>query len=144
MCGILSRMRRLTLFGFFTVVFALLAPTANAQLPAPPKDLADFPFSFAPDAPGAFAADGFLDKPAGRLGPVVVKGDHFYTGDKRIRFWGVNFAFSACFPTHAQADQVAARLAHFGVNAVRLHHMDNQKFPNGIFADDKLETLSPE
>ena len=39
---------------------------------------------------------------------------------------------------------MAGRLAHFGFNAVRLHHMDNQKFPNGIFADDKLETLSAE
>jgi hypothetical protein len=122
----------------------LISFTAQGQLPSPPTDLANFPFSFAPDAPGAFSADALLDKPAGRLGPVVVKGEHFYTGEKRIRFWGVNFAFSACFPTHGEADQVASRLAHFGINAVRLHHMDNQKFPNGIFADDKLESLSPE
>jgi hypothetical protein len=132
-------MRSLTIVGLFS---SLLVLTTTAQLPPPPKDLADFPFSFAPDAPGVFALT--LDKPAARLGPVTVKGDHFYTGDQRIRFWGVNFAFSACFPTHDQADQVAARLSHFGINAVRLHHMDNQKFPNGIFADDKLETLSPE
>ena len=101
-----------------TIVLALITAAASAQLPPPPKDLANFPFSFAPDAPGALAADSLLDKPAGRLGPVVVKGDHFYTGDKRIRFWGVNFAFSACFPTHAQADQVAARLASEGNEVV--------------------------
>ncbi|HEY7119706.1 MAG TPA: carbohydrate binding domain-containing protein, partial [Tepidisphaeraceae bacterium] len=77
-----------------------------------------------------------------RLGPVVVKGDHFYTGDRRIRFWGVNLAFSACFPTHDQADRLALRLSRFGINAVRLHHMDMFKFPNGIFADDALESLS--
>jgi hypothetical protein len=120
----------------------LLPALSRAELPPPPKDLVDFPISFDKDAPGAFSAYDLLDKPAGRRGPVVVKADHFYTGDKRIRFWGVNLAFSACFPTHAQADKLANRLAHFGVNAVRLHHMDMQKFPNGIFADDKLETLS--
>src|SRR5437899_10239939 len=99
-------MRSPTFFRFFTVFFALVAPSAIAQLPPPPKDLADFPFSFAADTPGPLAVT--QDKPAGRQGPVVVKGDHFYTGDQRIRFWGLNFAFAACFPTHAQADQVAA------------------------------------
>ncbi|HSI33126.1 MAG: carbohydrate binding domain-containing protein [Phycisphaerae bacterium] len=124
----------------------LASVTASADLPAPPKasDLADFPMTWTPDPIGAFDAAPLLDKPAGRLGPVVVKGAHFYTGDKRIKFWGVNLAFSANFPTHEQADRVAARLAHFGVNAVRFHHMDNQRFPNGLFADAKFETLSEE
>ena len=120
----------------------LVAISTQAQLPPPPQNLTPFPFDFSSNAPGAMAVS--LEKPAGSIGPVIVKGDHFYTSDRRIKFWGVNFAFSACFPTHAQADQLAARLAHFGINAVRFHHMDNQKFPNGIFADDKLETLSPE
>ncbi|MDB5322942.1 MAG: hypothetical protein JWN40_4573 [Phycisphaerales bacterium] len=137
-------MNRPPLVFLLSSLFSLVTLSAAAQLPAPSKDLVDFPFSFAPDAPGAFAAEALLDKPAGRLGPVTVKGGHFYTGEKRIRFWGVNFAFSACFPTHDQADQVAVRLARFGVNAVRFHHMDMQKFPGGIFADEKLETLSPE
>src|SRR5690242_19701915 len=130
--------------GLVLVLVVIGAGRARGELPAPPTGLVEFPFSFAPDAPGAVSAEGLLDKPAGRAGAVVVKGSHFYTGEKRIRFWGVNFAFSACFPTHEEADQVAGRLAHFGFNAVRLHHMDNQKFPNGIFADDKLETLSAE
>jgi len=129
---------------FFLI--ALLPVVACAELPAPPKDgdLVDFPMTWTPDAPGAFDVAPLLDKPAGRLGPVVARDGHFYTGDQRIRFWGVNFCFSANFPTHEQADRVASRLAHFGVNAVRFHHMDNQKFPNGIFADAKLETLSEE
>jgi hypothetical protein len=121
----------------------LLSSAARAQLPPPPKNLVDFPISFDDAAPGAFSAYDLLDKPAGRLGPVVVKKDHFYTGEKRIKFWGVNFAFSACFPSHEQAERVASRLAHFGINAVRLHHMDMFAYPSGIFADDKLETLSP-
>jgi hypothetical protein len=126
-----------------TLLLPLLLPLAShSQLPPPPTDLSDFPPSFGAGAPGALAADKLLDKPAGRLGPVVVKGDHFYTGDRRIRFWGVNLAFSACFPTHDQADRLALRLSRFGINAVRLHHMSMFKFPNGIFADDALESLS--
>ena len=56
----------------------------------------------------------------------------------------MNLAFGANFPTHAQADLMARRLGRFGVNAVRLHHMDGHPFPDGIFADKTLTTLSPE
>ncbi len=127
------------------ILAVLMAPVfSRGELPPPVKEWADFPISFDNDAPGSFSAYDLLDKPAGRLGPVVVKGEHFYTGEKRIRFWGVNFAFSACFPSHDQAERVASRLAHFGINAVRLHHMDMFAYPNGLFADAKLETLSPE
>jgi len=90
------------------------------------------------------SADALLDKPAGRDGVVIVRDDHFYTAARRLRFWGVNIAFAGNFPAHDQADAVAERLARFGINAVRLHHMDSQPFPNGIFADDSLEKLSPD
>src|SRR5688572_7893059 len=110
------------------LLLLLAAPAALALLPPTPQDLVDFPFSYAPDAPGAMSAHTLLDAPAGRHGPVVAQDGHFYTGDRRIRFWGVNLCFAACFPTHEQADKVAARLARFGVNAVRFHHMDMFKF----------------
>jgi hypothetical protein len=128
------------------LAIVLLAAPSPAQLPPPPPlpTLVDFPFSFAPDAPGRVAADALLDKPAGRLGPIVARDGHFYTRDRRIRFWGVNLCFAANFPAHEQSDKLARRLARFGVNAVRFHHMDNQKFPGGIFADAKLEKLSDE
>lgn len=89
------------------------------------------------------AAD-LLDKPAGRQGPIVCRDGHFYSGETRVRFWGVNIAFGANFPTHAKADLLALRFARYGINAVRFHHMDNQPFPNGIFADASLTALSPE
>ena len=54
------------------------------------------------------APDAASDAPAGRLGPVVARDGHFFTGEKRIRFWGVNLCFSACFPTHEQADKLAS------------------------------------
>jgi hypothetical protein len=112
----------------------LLCPGAVSwgALPPPATEWVDFPVSYDADAPGAFAADGFLDKPAGRDGGVVARDGHFYSGGRRVRFLGVNFCFGANFPTHAEANVVAARLARFGINIVRFHHMDTQPFPGGI------------
>lgn len=70
--------------------------------------------------------------------------DHFYTPDgRRVRLWGVNLSFDANFPTHQDADKVARRLADFGVNAVRFHHMDTTSWPRGLWAEDG-KTLHPE
>src|SRR5262249_31241168 len=44
---------------------------------------------------------------------------------------------------HDDAVKVAARMAKFGINAVRFHHMDMQSTPGGIFAADG-RTLDPE
>jgi hypothetical protein len=77
------------------------------------------------------------------LPPVAVKDGHFFAGGQRVRFWGVNFCFGANFPPHDVADKVAARLAGFGVNCVRFHHMDNQQYPDGIW-DKDFKRLSPE
>src|SRR5439155_17111618 len=65
---------------------------AAAELPPPPKDLAPWSMEWAGGAPGVFSAADLLDKPAGKNGPVVARDGHFYTGDKRVRFWGVNIA----------------------------------------------------
>jgi hypothetical protein len=101
---------------------------------------------YAADAPGLLATDALLPSPAGASGFVTARDGHFYLGNTttRVRFWGVNVCFGGCFPSHEQADATARRLARFGVNAVRFHHMDNAPFPRGIFADERLETLSPE
>ena len=49
---------------------------------------------------------------------------HFMANSQRIRFLGVNFAGDSPFMPTNKADAVAARLARFGVNNVRFHHMD--------------------
>lgn len=65
-------------------------------------------------------------RPAGSAGPIGVSADgHFEAGGKRIRFWGVNITGPSVFSSHEDAEKVAARLAKFGVNIVRFHHMDN-------------------
>jgi hypothetical protein len=76
------------------------------------------------------------DKPAGRDGFVRVKDGHLFTGEKRLRIFGVNVCFGANFPRHEDAEKVAARMAKFGINCVRFHHMDMFSAPNGIFAKD--------
>jgi hypothetical protein len=130
-----------------SIVFVLAdARFAGAQLPAAPSSgsiWSNWSMTLTPDQPGELSADSLLDKPAARNGPIVIRNGHFYSGDSRVRFWGVNLAFSANFPTHSQADELAVRFARYGINAVRFHHMDNQPFPNGIFADSSLTTLSP-
>ncbi len=49
---------------------------------------------------------------------------HFTARGERIRFLGMNFAGDSPFMPTNKADAVAARLAKFGVNNVRFHHMD--------------------
>ena len=77
------------------------------------------------------------------LPPIRIEGGHFASGGQRVRFWGVNLCFEACFPTHDLADRLAVRLAAFGVNCVRFHHMDAHAFPRGIWKKD-FSGLSPE
>ncbi|MEM1581452.1 MAG: beta-galactosidase [Candidatus Bathyarchaeia archaeon] len=78
------------------------------------------------DSEGTFVSlSSLLDKPAGRFGFIHVGRDgHLYAGDKRIKFLGVNICGSAAFPKKEDAEKIAARLAKFGVNIVRFHHMD--------------------
>jgi len=70
--------------------------------------------------------------------------EHFYTeSGQRVRLWGVNLSFGANFPTHADAERIAKRMAAFGVNTVRFHHMDTANWPRGIW-DKNGKDLHPE
>lgn len=76
-----------------------------------------------------------LNKPLEASDRVFVKQAHFYTlgadltrdtsDDKRLRFFGINLAASANFPTPEMARLLAKRLRRLGFNAVRLHQLDN-------------------
>jgi len=86
-----------------------------------------------------------LDAPAGKHGFVKVKDGHFFFEDgTRAKFWGTNLCFNACFPNHEQAEILADRIAFFGFNAVRLHHMDFFFEPKGIFEDIQLAYKNPQ
>lgn len=77
----------------------------------------------------------------------------FSNTGQRARFWGTNLTFSAAFPPSPDyppaegelqdtqaAGKMAARLAKLGFNAVRLHHMDNQARPAGLWLDPWNDT----
>ena len=92
-----------------------------------------FPFVLPWDdaSPGTITDVSFLNaKPAGVHGYIAARQGHFVetnTG-RRIRFLGTNFVSRAAFPSHADAEKVAARVAKLGINIVRLHHMDNDNW----------------
>jgi hypothetical protein len=82
-----------------------------------------------------------LDAPAGKYGPVTVRGGHFYFKDapgKRIRFYGTNLCYSANFPTHAEAERIATDLAATGYNVVRFHHYDD------MLTMDSRDSMTPD
>ncbi len=98
------------------------------------KDTEDwFPFEFPLDDTNLDSIDltGLLDAPAGKRGFVTVRPDgHFYFEDgTRARFFGTNVGGRDCAPDRDLARVVAARLAKYGVNMLRLHSMDGRWGP---------------
>lgn len=77
-----------------------------------------------------------LEKPAGKHGFIRAENDSLVNGEgKQFRILGVNTAFSGNFPTHDQAEKISARMAKYGINAVRIHHLDTLRSPSGIWLD---------
>jgi len=113
-------------FLLLAACLTLAAPRAGRPQAPPPSA---FPFVIPWDdaAPGTATDVSFLNaKPAGVNGRVVARAGHFVesgTG-KRVRFLGVAFTFGSAFPSHADAEKVAARLAKYGINLVRVHFID--------------------
>ena len=98
-----------------------LAALAVCAAEAPPL----FPFLISYDAPdNAVNMSHLLDAPAGRHGFVRVQDGRFVTDKGPIRFHATNLTGPANFPTHAQADELADRIARFGINCVRMHYFD--------------------
>ncbi len=141
-------MDRFALFGSIAALagLALLGtctPSRSQEKPAL------FPFTIPWDdaAPSVANVSAWNETPAGKHGFISVRDGHFVDGaGKRIRFFGTNLCFAADFPPHEVAEKVAKRMAKFGINIVRFHHMDNQYFPSGIWdkAYPDKQHLSPE
>jgi hypothetical protein len=93
------------------------------------------------DSPIAISSIEPIDTNDARL---VVRSGHFYCGDERVRLWGVNLSFGANLPKHEDAAYVAARLAAAGVNAVRCHHMDTDRWPRGLWNAEDGKSIAPE
>lgn len=107
----------------------LKLPTA---LPSSANGTTDADTRFAFLTPWDESKPNFLDLsslnngPAGSHGFIVVRNGHFAetnTG-RRVRFLGTNLGLDGLFPSHEDADKLAAHLAKYGMNLVRLHHED--------------------
>jgi len=121
---------------------AVSLPAAGSAPPSEPAGLFPFTLPWNDVSPGLTNLSAWLEKPAGKSGFIVAKDGHLQAGDRRIRLLGVNLCFSASFPKHEEADQIAPRMARFGINCVRFHHMDTSASPNGLLKDD-WRTIDP-
>jgi hypothetical protein len=75
-----------------------------------------------------FSKLGFQKGPAGSHGRVIANANGQFafaeSSKSPQRFYGVNLCFGAQYLSHAEADQLADRLARIGYNAVRIHHYE--------------------
>ena len=137
--------RPIVILGFILV--ELLAPV-RADDGFPPL----FSFVISYDGPdNASSMAHLLDAPAGKHGFIRAENGRFVNDAGPVRLHATNLTGPANFPTHEQADKLAARLARFGINCVRLHYFD-EAYGNfmiekkaGIFGDEpkSLRVLDP-
>ncbi|MFO1476501.1 MAG: carbohydrate binding domain-containing protein [Verrucomicrobiota bacterium] len=72
-----------------------------------------------------------LNSPIGTARVVADANGHLSVNGQRVRFLGMNFAGDAPFCPTNNAEGMAARVAKFGINAIRFHHMDAPWAYNG-------------
>ncbi len=84
-----------------------------------------------------------LHKPAGKYGYIQASGGHFVTGNgERFKIWGQNMTLSAPMPPCEDAPKIAKRMAKYGINCIRLHHIDH-RWPEGIIIRHSSGTPAP-
>ena len=150
----------LSFSGYAAFLFAfqlLLSASLSANPPAPPvpsspkgSDSAApelFPFEASAENLNSFLNAPVSSRPAGADGLIRVENEHFVNDAGIVRFWGVNVCMGGCFPEKETASAMARRIASFGLNIVRLHHMDmreiwGKNYPRQTeFDPEKLDRL---
>jgi len=94
-------------------------------------------------APGEIGMQEWLEKPAGKHGRIVRKGDKLYYDGKEIKLWGINNTFAACSPDKILAEKRAAFYAKYGINSVRLHKYADGTGWAGIQSKDSFVEFDP-
>lgn len=102
----------------------------------PPEELIPFQLSSIPTTKNITNLSDWNEKPAGKHGKITTQNGHLQYNGQRIRLFGVNIVGPGAFPTHEEATQISKRLARFGINIVRLHHLDTQATPRGLLMED--------
>lgn len=137
--------RFLLVIGFFCLPLLVNASPAIFEIDQdniPP----DFDFSW-------------MNKPLTASDRLVARSGHFFAvgndlkagtaDDRRVRLFGVNLVGAANFPEESNARGYAQRLAHLGINLVRLHHMDtfvddnSSGYPSAIVGRGPYPELDP-
>lgn len=109
------RMQRI-LWVIWAVVLAALASVQAQMVP--------FVLPWDDATPGITDFSG-MNRPIDSESRVTVdENGRFVVGGSRIRFLGMNFAGDSPFMSTNKAEGVASRLAKFGINNVRFHHLD--------------------
>lgn len=116
------------------------APVASATpkpSATPVPALIPFVLPWDDATPSVTNISSWLDAPAGGRGFIIAKDGHLFAGNKRVKLFGVNLTSAANFPTHEEADKIAARLAKFGIGCVRLNQLDAEPSPKGLLKQDR-------
>lgn len=124
-----SAVLRRSLAASFLLPTLLTAACGQATLPSAAPTVW-YPFVLPwDDAVRGTATDaaGLNGREAGIQGRIVSREGRFVeekTG-RRVRFLATNVGGKAAFPSRADADKIAARMAKLGINLVRFHHLNN-------------------
>ncbi len=88
----------------------------------------------------------FLDAPAGKHGflRVTAEGRFAFADGTPARFFGTNVGGARCSPEREQAKTLAARLAAYGVNLLRLHAPDGRWGKLIDYEKGNSRSLNPE
>ncbi|MFO8013394.1 MAG: carbohydrate binding domain-containing protein [Phycisphaerae bacterium] len=122
--------------------FLATLAAVGLTVPAAADEMVPFVIPVDPNPDSAIALEAEPVPPdAPRVG---VRDGHFAVGGERVRVWGVNLCFGACFPKPEDAPRIARRMAAAGVNSVRFHHMDTSAWPRGILDPKDRTRLVPE
>jgi hypothetical protein len=112
-------------------------PLSHAATPAAPEGWFVWPV-VEPAAGSALDTSALNAAPLGRI--AVKDGAFVDAAGRPLRFFGVNITSDDAFPSAADAELLARRLAKAGVNIARLHHLDN---PWGVGSGGSLWPKEP-
>ena len=119
----------------------LVKGLSHNSRPLAVDDSGMFPFLPSYDKPqGVADMSHLVEAPAGAHGRIRVEDGHFVNDRGRVRLNATNLTGPANFPTHEEAERLAARLAGLGINCVRLHYFDDEY---GTFMMPKEQGILP-
>jgi hypothetical protein len=86
----------------------------------------------------------WLEKPAGKHGRILRKGDELIYNGEPIKLWGLNVCYGSCAPEKELADKRAMFYAKYGVNSVRLHKYADGAGWAGIQSETSFAKFHPD